>query len=181
MLTGSATTSRETAPTEGAGEGTKTPSSPQLEGAIGRLRIPSLGMDVPIVEVSWNVESVEGQPVGVWDTVADAAGHHRGTASFGKPGNCVISGHSSTEQGGVFYGLWDLSVGEEITLVTAAGEEYCYGVQGVEKVQESGSDLDRRLTNATWMAPTEDTRLTLITCWPEWVYTHRVIVVAKGY
>jgi sortase (surface protein transpeptidase) len=29
------------------------------------------------------------------------------------------------------------------------------------------------------MAPTQEARLTLITCWPDWAYTHRLIVSAR--
>jgi len=36
-----------------------------------------------------------------------------------------------------------------------------------------------RQENARWIAPTDDERLTLVTCWPYTNNTHRVVVVAK--
>ncbi len=39
--------------------------------------------------------------------------------------------------------------------------------------------LEVRLKNAQWMQPTPDERLTLISCWPYWTNTHRVIIVAR--
>ena len=35
-----------------------------------------------------------------------------------------------------------------------------------------------RLANARWIQPSEDERLTLITCWPYESNTHRLIIVA---
>ena len=36
-----------------------------------------------------------------------------------------------------------------------------------------------RRANAQWIAPTDDERLTLVTCWPYISNTHRLIIVAK--
>jgi LPXTG-site transpeptidase (sortase) family protein len=146
---------------------------------IGRIQIPNLALDVPIVEVSWHLEEIEGQTVGVWDTVAGMAGHHRGTAALGAQGNCVISGHSQAAAQGVFQLLAELKPGDKITLLTAEGSPYQYIVEGTQKVAELGVDLEQRRAHATVMAPTQDARLTLITCWPDWAYTHRLIVSAR--
>jgi LPXTG-site transpeptidase (sortase) family protein len=43
---------------------------------------------------------------------------------------------------------------------------------------ERFKSLTVRLDNARWILPTEDERLTLITCWPYESNTHRVIIVA---
>ena len=145
----------------------------------GRITIPSLDIDAPVVEVSWHVDQVEGQAVAIWDTAAGAAGHHRGTAAPGAQGNCVISGHSRAQDGGVFNKLWLLEPGGLIKVTNVDGDQYTYVVDRVEKVEELGQPLVQRLANAALMAPTQEARLTLITCWPDWAYTHRVIVVAR--
>ena len=145
----------------------------------GRLLIPALAVDVPVVEVSWHLEQVEGQTLGVWDTVSGAAGHHRGTAPFGAAGNCVLSGHSRSAEGGVFQRLAELKPGDKLLLVTAAGDTYQYVVESLRKLPELGEDLAQRRAHAAVMAPTQDARLTLITCWPDWAYTHRLVVIAR--
>jgi hypothetical protein len=38
--------------------------------------------------------------------------------------------------------------------------------------------LEIRLDNGRWILPTEDERLTLVTCWPEDSNSHRLIIVA---
>jgi len=42
------------------------------------------------------------------------------------------------------------------------------------------SDEQKRL-NAMYMDPTPDATLTMITCWPYGIDTHRLIVIAKPY
>jgi len=170
-----------TSPSAAAPSSEAATEAPAL-GAVGepvrRVQFPSLGIDAPIVEVSWHLAQVEGQTLAEWDTVQNAAGHHRGTAGLDGVGNCVLAGHSNPE-GGVFQGLWELQTGDAVVLTDNDGRQYRYLVSEVHKLQETGADLAQRRANAAWMAPTADTRLTLVTCWPESAYTHRVIVVAR--
>ena len=35
------------------------------------------------------------------------------------------------------------------------------------------------MENAAWIMPSEDERLTLVTCWPYTSNTHRLIIVAR--
>ncbi|HRV94858.1 MAG TPA: hypothetical protein P5526_22050 [Anaerolineae bacterium] len=44
-------------------------------------------------------------------------------------------------------------------------------------LQEKGASIETRIENARWIAPTEDERLTLVTCAQPGA-THRLIVVA---
>lgn len=39
--------------------------------------------------------------------------------------------------------------------------------------------FETRLENARWILPSEDERITLITCWPYFSNTHRLIIVAR--
>ena len=146
---------------------------------IGRIAIPKLSIDAPVVEVSWHLTEVEGQAVGIWETAVNAAGHHRGTALFGAEGNCVISGHARAQDGGVFDRLWELVPGDAIILQDNAGEQHRYRVERSHKLLELGASLDQRQSNAAYMDGTDAALLTLITCWPDWAYTHRYLVLAR--
>lgn len=150
-----------------------------LPEAIGRIQIPALGHDYPIVPVSWRIKIIDGQPVAMWETVNGAVGYIPTSAKPGEPGNTVLTGHTRGDGKGEFQNLRDLKPGDEIRLYDAEGNLYLYRVEQVLLLQEVGVPLEQRRENAKYMDPTEDTRLTLITCWPEWVYTHRVIVIAK--
>ena len=43
---------------------------------------------------------------------------------------------------------------------------------------EAGATLEQRLENSRWIGQSDDTRLTLITCWPAESNTHRLVIVA---
>ena len=130
-----------------------------------------------MVEVGWKLANQKGEMVSVWETADNAAGFHKTSAFPGNPGNTVLSGHHNI-QGEVFRYLVDLDLGDEIILY-ADGRAYHYAVEDNFILQEAGASAEQRHRNAQWIAPTEDERLTLVTCWPYWTNTHRVIVIAK--
>ncbi len=92
----------------------------------------------------------------------------------------MLSGHIKGTSGGVFRGLSDVVVGDEVWLYTTDGRTLHYVVDEALLLRETGEDLAQRAANARYMDPTDDTRLTLITCWPDWAYTHRVVCDRPG-
>lgn len=156
-----------------------TPGPTATPAILGRVVVPSAGIDTDIVAVSWHLGWVQGQQVAVWDVAKDDAGWHRGTAALGEVGNCVLSGHIKGTNEGVFRGLSDVVAGDEVWLYPADGRVLRYVVDEALLLPETGENLVQRQENARYMDPTEDTRLTLITCWPNWAYTHRVVVIAR--
>ncbi|MFH1086917.1 MAG: sortase [Chloroflexota bacterium] len=169
-------------PTNPAGPGPTRPASggsPAPAEAIGQIVIARIGLQAPIVPVSWHLREADGLVEGEWDAPADVVAHHRGTAPLGGRGNCVLSGHSSDRQGGVFQRLHELRRGDRIVLVDDLGQQFTYTVEEITSVPELGIGPEQRRANARVMLPTDDARLTLITCWPDWAYTHRLIVVAR--
>ena len=107
----------------------------------------------------------------VWETAKHAVGHHAGSANPGESGNVVMSGHISSPirgEGNVFSRLPDLAVGETVVVETA-GDIHRYRV------------TDRRLvepSEISVMGPTTTPNLTLITCFPDLIYSHRLVVTA---
>ena len=89
----------------------------------------------------------------------------------------MLAGHNNIK-GEVFRYLVDVEEGDEVDLYV--GETiYRYYVEQKLLLKDTGEPLEVRLRNAQWIAPTEDVRVTLVTCWPYASNTHRVIVVAK--
>jgi sortase A len=144
-----------------------------------RVIIPALGVDAPVVEVGWHVTQSGGEALGEWDTVAGAAGHHRGSADPGHTGNCVLSAHSSDAGGAVFRGLEGLQAGDVVRVVAFDKTEYTYEVGTVLTLDEVGATWAEKREHARWLDPTTEAVLTLVTCWPPWSYTHRVVVRAE--
>ena len=88
----------------------------------------------------------------------------------------MLDGHHNI-YGEVFRYLVDLKPGDTIQL-WAGDQAREYVVSLLKILPEKGQPLEVRLKNARWIQPTEDERLTLITCWPYESNTHRLIVVA---
>lgn len=143
-----------------------------------RLRIPRLGMEVPVVPApAVRVRTAEGEWT-VWETPPFAAGHHQGSAGAGRPGNVVLSGHNNA-RGEVFRRLAHLRPGDRILLLDAAGREHVYLVRARLVVPETAVPHLQRAGHGLWLLPTREPVLTLVSAWPYWTNTHRVIVRAS--
>jgi LPXTG-site transpeptidase (sortase) family protein len=152
-------------------------SPPGADSRPLRIVIPALAIDAPVFPAELQTHQ-EGQRLyQQWSVPnAYAAGWHETSAPLGEIGNTVLNGHNNVH-GAIFADLGELPVGEQILLV-GADEIMVYRVAHHELLQEKGLPLRERLQNARWIAPTEDQRLTLVTCWPNTTNSHRLIVVA---
>jgi sortase A len=79
--------------------------------------------------------------------------------------------------GKVFGHLIDLEEGDLIT-VYSGGRPFLYRVKLKMTLRELNQPIEVRYENARWIMPSEDERLTLVTCWPETGNSHRLIIVA---
>lgn len=141
------------------------------------LWIPKLGLYAPVIAAGQKQVQLEGLTLWQMDVPqAYAVGWSTTSAPVGVPGNTVFSGHNN-EFGDVFKDLWYLGAGDAITVQTENGDRQ-YVVSDVAHFEEKHLALDARLANAQWLAPTADERLMLITCWPYYTNTHRLVVVA---
>ncbi|MCJ7550249.1 MAG: class D sortase [Anaerolineae bacterium] len=121
-----------------------------------RIIVPAIGVDAPVVE---------GDD---WESLKKGAGHYIGSANPGERGNAVISAHNDI-YGEIFRGLPELSVGDEITLQTLT-TSYTYVVEQTRIVAP---------TEISVMDSTSTPVLTLISCYPYRVDTHRIVVIAS--
>jgi LPXTG-site transpeptidase (sortase) family protein len=149
------------------------PGPPPASAPPDRIVIPAIGLDAPVVPVGWTVTD-EGP---VWDAADYAAGWHQGSAYPGHVGNTVLSGHHNIK-GKVFRYLIDLEPDDEV-LLYVGDTAYHYVVTEKHLFEEKGKPEAVRRANAQWIAPTDDERLTLLTCWPYTSNTHRLIIVAR--
>ncbi|NLU09059.1 class D sortase [uncultured Clostridium sp.] len=126
-------------------------------GTVGILIIPKIDLKVAIGE---------GTDM---TTLKYAVGHFKGTAMPGKKGNFALAGHRSYTFGQYFNRLGELKVGDEIMVETVNGV-YKYKVYNTKVVLPDEVDVLNSTNNAT---------MTLITCTPIRVATHRLIISAK--
>jgi sortase A len=160
-------------------------STPTVEAAAQRIpaeadptRIvaEAIGLDAAVVTVGTHEQIVDGIAVRVWDVADHAAGYHQGSARPGHVGNTVLTGHNNIA-GEVFRELDGLQPGDEV-LLYVDDVAYRYAVSATHRVAIGSPELDSDRDPLTWILPTADERLTLVTCWPYWSNTHRIIVVA---
>jgi len=121
-----------------------------------RIVIPAIGVDAPIV------------PGTDWEALKKGVGHHPGTANPGERGNMVLAAHNDI-YGEIFRDLDRLRPGDEIW-VYAGSQAYRYVVVHKQIVEPTRVEV---------MAPTRDPVVTLITCYPYLVDTHRLVVVGE--
>lgn len=153
------------------------PAAPQpVSVPPSQLTISKLKLDVPVEAVGL-VPSTVAPGVLEWGVPAyRAAGWLNTSAPLGQLGNTVLDGHHNVH-GEVFRDLWTLQTGDGITL-TGDGQTRQYRVSEVLILPERDQPLAVRLQNARYIQPTEDERLTLVTCWPYEDNSHRTVVIA---
>src|SRR5688500_2697616 len=145
-----------------------------------RLHIPSVSIDSSVVPIGWSMLPAPGGGVkSEWNVADYAVGHHKGSVNPGQVGNVVLSGHVDYK-GQVFKDLHQVKKGDEVLLYTEKGQ-YIYVVTDIVIVREEGVSEEQKRANAAYMNQWKDLTLTMITCWPYGIDTHRLIVIAKPY
>ncbi|MBN1202003.1 MAG: sortase [Anaerolineae bacterium] len=158
---------------------TRTPSpTPTPRPAVpDHILIDAIGLEAPVVPVGQHSLRIGEQVYSQWDVPnVYAAGWHQTSAPLGQPGNTVINGHHNVH-GEIFRYLIELEPGDIVTL-ESQGERYFYLVAQTMTLAEQDEPVEVRQANARWILPTDDERVTLITCWPYYASTHRLIVIA---
>ncbi|MBC7226411.1 MAG: sortase [Thermoflexales bacterium] len=163
------------------GTPTPLPPSPTPTPAIyppTRVVIPSVGIDAPVIPTHWEMQEVDGAQHPVW-VVPDAprVGWHETSAPLGRPGNTVLNGHNWPENG-PFRFLYKVQPGDPL-IVYSGSMVFLYRMDEVLLLPEAGQPLEVRQANARYIQPTDDERVTLITCHPYGSTRFRLIVIAR--
>lgn len=138
-------------------------------------------ISIPRIEVNTRVTPVGWRNTGSgveWDSPQYAAGFLVSSAVPGAVGNTVIYGHNNIF-GEVFRDLDQVQPGDGIFITTASGQSFVYAVEFVETLQEKGITAGQQQQHLAYFNPTNDARLTLLSCWPYTGNSHRVAVVAR--
>ncbi|MCM8901013.1 class D sortase [Caldicoprobacter algeriensis] len=131
----------------------------KIEGidVIGVMEIPKIDLKVAVAE------GTDKQ------TLKKAVGHFEGTAMPGEIGNFAVAGHRSYTYNEFFNRLDEMEIGDEIRVKTTKGE-FVYEVTDIFVVEP----------HEVWVLdPTPEATITLVTCTPIRVATHRLIVKGK--
>jgi sortase A len=129
--------------------------------SLGTITIDKIDLLLPLLDSAEKVPLRYG------------AGMLEGTAMPGTEGNCVILGHRMKTHGRLFNRLNEVAVGDSIVLTMLDGAAYTYTVDNVIP------ELDpAELPNYIGIYSGTGKQLTLITCTPVGVGSHRIIIIA---
>ncbi|MEA4888090.1 MAG: class D sortase [Clostridiaceae bacterium] len=124
--------------------------------AIGRIRIPCINVDMPIAEGS----TVYNLRV--------AIGHYSNSVGLGQVGNSIFLGHRMYSYGRHFNRLNEVAIGDMI-IIEDKTNRYTYTVDQIDRILPSELVTE-------FNAPVEGSRITLVTCDPIRVASHRLLV-----
>lgn len=140
-----------------------------------RLQIPTLNIDAPVLDVGLGVTGNMAVPPNFTDV-----GWYKYGPVPGQKGSAVIDGHvdNGLSLAGVFKHLNELSVGDDVYVVTTSGKRLHFVVGDVELYPYQSVPTDEVF------GQTDGQRLNLITCDGIWVesgktYDHRLVVYTK--
>ena len=121
-----------------------------------RIQIPAIQVDAPVVQ---------GDD---WDQLRKGVGQHLGTPNPGANGNLVLSAHNDVF-GEIFRYLDQLQPGDEVVVFTSE-RTFTYVVEQTQVVEP---------THVEVLSQTQETIVTLISCYPYLVDDQRIVVTAS--
>lgn len=153
--------------------------TPEAAGLPIRLTAPALNFAVAVETMSWQVSEVEGVRQAVWQVPAASAGWHINSARPGTAGNVVISGNHLVGAA-VFAPLarGEITVDTQLVVNDDQGRSFLYQVREVAPpIPVNGSAAEKEQA-MSYIAPSTQAELTLVTGWPDFSDTHYLFVRA---
>jgi sortase A len=126
--------------------------TPGPEQAI-QLQIPNIDVDAPVVQGDG------------WEQLKKGVGQQIGSPNPGQPGNLVMSAHNDVF-GEIFRNLDQLERGDEIVVYTPQ-HAFTYIITGIQIVEPTDIEV---------LASTQDSTITLISCYPYLIDNQRIVV-----
>jgi sortase A len=120
------------------------------------ISIPSINVEAPVVQ---------GDD---WDSLMLGVGHHIGSANPGERSNMVLSAHNDIFAE-IFRDLPDMQLEDEI-IVKTQNRTYHYVVKARRIIEPTQVEV---------MQPTRSGVVTLISCYPYLIDTHRIVVIGE--
>jgi LPXTG-site transpeptidase (sortase) family protein len=146
---------------------------------VEQISIPALNVDGKVVPVGWRVNISDDLQSGEfeWDSPDSNVGWVITSALPDETGNVILYGHNNLYEK-VFENLADLAKGDRIYLQTG-DQRWEYKVRNILLLPIIGASKEQLNKYQKYLQPTQDARVTLISCWPPISNTHRVVVIGQ--
>lgn len=128
--------------------------------AAGTIQIEAIDLDLPL----WDDAGVVPLRYG--------AGILANSVLPGQEGNLVVLGHRMKTYGSLFNRLGEIKIGDEVIIKATDGNTYVYIVDQIESAIKPSV-----LKDYIGQSDTDGVRLTLVTCTPTGVGSHRLIII----
>lgn len=128
----------------------------EIGDVIGVLNIPKINLEVAIKRGITN------------EILKDSVGHFENTAMPGEYGNFSVAGHRAYTSNKFFSNLDEVEIGDELN-VLFENETFTYKVNSIEVVTPDKVEVVDSIDN-------DKKEITLVTCTPKYVGSHRLIV-----
>jgi LPXTG-site transpeptidase (sortase) family protein len=139
-----------------------------------RLRIPAIGVNAPVEQVTQKADGTMGTPTKFGDVAWYAPGQKPGA-----PGSAVFAGHvdNALTTAGIFEHLDQLKTGDYVSVEDSTGKTLVYRVASSKSYPANQAPL------ADIFATSGPQKLVLITCAGDWVtsehqFDQRLVVIA---
>jgi len=152
-----------------------------------QIQIPAISVRQSIIALPRTIDKKTGG--WTWDTKklfrsgrSDLVGHSLGSAYPGQKGNMILVGHNfGYGYNGVFVQLGRLKAGNEVIVVSQAGQRFRYRVTTVEQVKWRTKSFAELTQHLAFLTPGGPERVTLVSCAGADVepFPERVYVVAE--
>ncbi len=129
--------------------------------AVGTLSIEAVDLNLPL----WDDAGIVPLRYG--------AGVYKGSVIPGQTGNLVVLGHRMKTYGSIFNRLDEVKVGDEVVIITMDGNSHTYIVDEIIDAL-----VPKKLPEYLTQEKSEGAQLTLVTCTPTGVGSHRLLVIA---
>lgn len=146
---------------------------------IQSIAIPAIDVESAVIPVGWRVNFSDDLQNGAfeWDNPNENAGWVITSALPDEVGNIILYGHNNI-YGKIFQNLYQLKEGDKIYLQTQ-NQKWEYKVRYVLLLPILDADEEQIKKYQQYLQPTEDLRVTIISCYPPQGNTHRVVVIAQ--
>lgn len=147
------------------------------------VRIPSLGLDAPIIpvgETSSGAMEAPGAGHPASDPIWASTFWWKQGPTPGQPGNAVLAGHVDRNDGSraVFWNLSRIRTGDHIIITNQSGQTLTFQVTEVKAFSNTNSGPGDQTLQRVF-GPASTANLNLITCYGTWIgtqYNKRLVV-----
>lgn len=146
-----------------------------------QVQIPDLALASMVTPMGWTVDQSNDQRTTRWEVPEDSVGWHVTSAGAGGAGRIVLSAHQAVGAA-PFAPLaqGQLQPGQEILLTDSEGLVFVYRVTEVsDPIPLTGASPEDEALAASYLEPTTEPLLTLLTGWPDFTTSHRIFAVAQ--